>query len=172
MERKYKNKWIYLCNSKNHTAMADNFLEKRYDEVFGKNAGTRKTQVHATLDTLLKSDVGQGADIPDYPVSPVQTEKIIAAGRSVKPIGGSSPEISSDGAKIILKPGARPASDTGTDTGAVQPSDDGVNTGAAALIDLGRAVEAVCLKAADLALSAVPTVAADGTVTVSLCKRI
>lgn len=63
--------------------MADNYLEKRYDEVFGRGGRSSSVSVHPSLDTLARRVNEMTADIDAYPVNRVQADLVIAAGQSV-----------------------------------------------------------------------------------------
>jgi len=58
--------------------MADNYLEKRYEEVFGKAAGQKKAPQRPTLDTLLLHNRSYRGFDKDYVVHRRQLDAMIA----------------------------------------------------------------------------------------------
>ena len=55
--------------------MADNYLEKRYEEVFGKDAGRKRAPQRPSLDTLLLHNRSYRGFDRDYVVHPRQLER-------------------------------------------------------------------------------------------------
>ena len=62
--------------------MADNYLEKRYDEVFGKGRVKTK-QVGHTLDELLRRNRSHRGFLKDYKVSRAELERIVAVNTKI-----------------------------------------------------------------------------------------
>jgi len=63
--------------------MADNYLEKRYEEVFGKSNGKKVSVSKPSLDTLLaRINAFQGFD-PSYKVHPLQIEAIVSSAQKI-----------------------------------------------------------------------------------------
>ena len=63
--------------------MADNYLEKRYEEVFGKDAGRKRTPQRPSLDTLLLHNRSYRGFDKDYVVHQRQLEAMIAVNTKV-----------------------------------------------------------------------------------------
>lgn len=75
---------VFLQRLIQKTGMADNYLEKRYEEVFGGRGGVAKVTPHKpSLDTLLlKNRSFRGYDI-SYEVHPLQLRAIVAVNSKV-----------------------------------------------------------------------------------------
>ena len=63
--------------------MADNYLEKRYEEVFGKDAGHKRAPQRPSLDTLLLHNRSYRGFDRDYVVHPRQLDAMIAVNTKV-----------------------------------------------------------------------------------------
>ena len=63
--------------------MADNYLEKRYEEVFGKDAGHKRAPQRPSLDTLLLHNRSYRGFDCDYVVHPRQLDAMIAVNTKV-----------------------------------------------------------------------------------------
>lgn len=61
--------------------MADNFLEKRYEEVFGSRSRAAQLPRRPSLDSLLSRTRTDNELKPDYPVNAIQAEAVAAAGK-------------------------------------------------------------------------------------------
>lgn len=63
--------------------MADNYLERRYEEVFGKDAGRKHAPQRPSLDTLLLHNRSYRGFDRDYVVHPRQLDAMIAVNTKV-----------------------------------------------------------------------------------------
>ena len=63
--------------------MADNYLEKRYEEVFGKDAGRKRAPQRPSLDTLLLHNRSYRGFDKDYVVHRRQLDAMIAVNTKV-----------------------------------------------------------------------------------------
>ena len=63
--------------------MADNYLEKRYEEVFGKDAGRKRVPQRPSLDTLLLHNRSYRGFDKDYVVHRRQLDAMIAVNTKV-----------------------------------------------------------------------------------------
>ena len=63
--------------------MADNFLEKRYEEVFGRDAGHKRAPQRPSLDTLLLHNRSYRGFDPEYVVHRRQLDAMIAVNTKV-----------------------------------------------------------------------------------------
>ncbi len=63
--------------------MADNYLEKRYDEVFGKGQKTAKVQKRPSLDSLLLKNRSVRGFSSDYLVHPLQLKSIVSVNTKI-----------------------------------------------------------------------------------------
>lgn len=122
--------------------MADNYLEKRYDEVFGRAGRNASAPARPSLDTLVRRVNEMSASIDAYPVSQVQTDLIISAGKSVA--GSGDVHFTPDGNAIEV-------------------------SGPSAFI-LGAVSEMMRLKAADLGLASSLDAVSDSSFSLALGK--
>lgn len=115
----------------NLSKMADNYLEKRYEEVFGKNSGVKPSAHRQSLETLLRRSRTPFELDTAYPVNRKQLDLIAEASE-----GPFSLVTVQEPARIEVY--AAEAADPGT------------------RVRLGMALEAMLLRAFDLGLAAEP----------------
>lgn len=107
--------------------MADNYLENRYEEIFGKGTGTKVSQSRPGLEALLKSSQEERNPQPGYKAHPLQAEAILRALSYAFPKHQCDYELSSNGRLFI-------------------------NIQADSSFQSGRMYEVVALKAAEMGL--------------------
>ena len=148
--------------------MADNYLEKRYQEVFGSSGNTRKTAARPSLDTLFHANRSVRGFDKSYKVHRRQLEAIVA----VNPLLASSVNrqmlrfrlVTADDADAVrvLQAHTRMGRGLpelnlpfpGTEPEAFVVVCTTVPEYASVLIDLGISLEAMTLKAVELGLNA------------------
>lgn len=114
--------------------MADNYLEKRYEEVFGKGAKRTVPAIHRSLDSLLGQSCSDFKMNAEWPVNAKQLELIAAAAERVCGKALFEIRISPSPAQIAIFPQQENAGN--------------------AMLDAGRAIQAMILKSFDLGLAA------------------
>ena len=128
--------------------MADNYLEKRYEEVFRSGGGSASTGAHhPSLETLLGRVRGfDGEFEPGYPVHHLQLEAIVRAVEGLPEAAGMRFETSEASISVSSEKDA---------------------------FCLGRVLQTMLLKAADLGLAGGITTDTDGgaVLAVGLRKR-
>lgn len=128
--------------------MADNYLEKRYEEVFGAGrAANGVTPRKPSLDVLLARSSAPCAFDRGYKVHRLQTDAIISVCRRI----GAFPEvplefITAPDSLILICQGDSP----------VLYADGKQSPSEGAMLKVGMALQCMILKAAELGLAAVP----------------
>lgn len=81
--------------------MADNFLENRYEEVFGKGTGAKLSHSRPGLEALLKSSRETRSPQADYKAHPLQAEAILRALSYAFPEHKCDYELTAEGKLLI-----------------------------------------------------------------------
>lgn len=116
--------------------MADNFLEKRYEEVFGSRSRAASGPNRPSLDSLLARVSANAAPDPSYPVNAIQAETVVKAGKTADRSGNVALDIRQEGKLQRIIPSC-PASDANRD------------------LILGEVLLAMRLKAAEIGLGSI-----------------
>lgn len=160
---------VYICKARIEQAeiMADNYLEKRYDEVFGQQAKTIIRKSNPSLETMLLKNRSHRAYDQSYEVKRLQLEAIVrvntltASARNQQvlrfklltkqdgaglldgkyALGGALPELH------LPAPGTEP--EAFIVVCSTEPENKNID------IDLGISCEAMSLKAIELGLNAI-----------------
>ena len=160
---------VYICKARTEQAeiMADNYLEKRYDEVFGQQAKTIIRKSNPSLETMLLKNRSHRAYDQSYEVKRLQLEAIVrvntltASARNQQvlrfklltkqdgaglldgkyALGGALPELH------LPAPGTEP--EAFIVVCSTEPENKNID------IDLGISCEAMSLKAIELGLNAI-----------------
>lgn len=160
---------VYICKARIEQAeiMADNYLEKRYDEVFGQQAKTIIRKTNPSLETMLLKNRSHRAYDQSYEVKRLQLEAIVrvntltASARNQQvlrfklltkqdgaglldgkyALGGALPELH------LPAPGTEP--EAFIVVCSTEPENKNID------IDLGISCEAMSLKAIELGLNAI-----------------
>ena len=132
--------------------MADNYLEKRYSEVFGKDSGKKASPGRPSLDTLLaRLNAPEGFD-PSYKVHSLQLEAITTSAR--KACNGDI--------ELSYEAGDSFGTITVSAAGAANPQE--------AIFKLGAITQTIALKAAELGLKTEPRLSPELNCIISVGK--
>ena len=117
--------------------MADNYLEKRYEEVFGKDAGRKRAPQRPSLDTLLLHNRSYRGFDRDYVVHRRQLDAMIAVNKYIR-MGRGLPHLQ------LPFPGREP--EAFIVVCSIAAENPGID------IDLGISVQSMLLKAVEMGL--------------------